>query len=648
MSAPRSLSHAEAAQHIARTLGPVLPLCYLEDGVCACGGKYDRDTRAFTPHVGHDLGKAPLSRLVVNGVDDATTNSAKIDLWWRRHPQAGVGLALKPGRVLFVDPDSPEALAEAERQGIAGGMRRESRNVGFLFRRPDDCPIVNISKSADGTDLEIRTDGYAVVWNTHANGSPVRVDLAATLQDALTWAVERLKAKAASKAEQDAVRAARRAERAENGAGSEPLIRLHQRGLRRWSGELVQRKKNGQIDHSDSLYFIGLDHAECGASEAGVRWAVENRDVELGWRKYADRDDADLRYQEIAEKVVAYVVEKQKEPQLTIAKPSDNATIGELRAALEEAEATITRLRRRVLDDDDRLEVLEDVVHSIDDVLNRPNEEMSASEKVALVVTARWLPFHRSKQEANGKPTTIALGYVAKVAGSSKSTVSSVFKRFSSDDPNDGAPFRRRVTRHPKFDENGAPVIDPRTGRQQFESELEITPWGERPSETLRAAVRLAGVQTRPKHGGSQEAADARWGRCPKHDNREVRVKGYCPDCRKVLGEKIVRLAEFDVLNEQVAHSEGTGAMVSNANLIGKQVAHSDHAHGPVERQNVQVVDPAPPLNLLDYAATRPQEAPKPWRCHCGSYERYPRQSGGYRCDGCGDVTLPAMMGAES
>ena len=52
----------------------------------------------------------------------------------------------------------------------------------------------------------------------------------------------------------------------------------------------------------------------------------------------------------------------------------------------------------------------------------------------------------------------------------------------------------------------------------------------------------------------------------------------------------------------------------------------------------------------------QPPPKPQPWRCArrfedgtvCGCLQRYPRAAGGYRCDGCGDVTLPAMMGAET
>ena len=637
VSAP-PITNAEAAQHIARALGPVLPLCYARAGVCGCSGRYDRDLGKLVPHEGHDIAKAPISKLVRNGLLDATQNSATIDRHWRQEPDAGVGLDLEAAGLIFIDPDSPDALAEAEREGIEGGMRRDSRNVGWFFKRPKDCPAVSITKSADGTDLEVRATGYAVVHNTHQNGDLVRLDLSTPLRAAPSWAVERLKAKAVAAKAQEAATAARRAERASQyGNGPEPPVRLHQRGQRRWCGELVEMK-NGKVDRDLSLWYIGLDLAECGASEAAIVAALEERDATLGWEKFTNRKD-DREYVKIAEKVVASAIEKERAPRLqftaTAAVPDDVAA---LRAAIEERDAEIMRLQRRALDQDDRLEILEDIIHSIDDVLNRPNEEMSASDKVGLIATARWLPFFRSKQEANGKPTSIALGYVAKVAGTSKSTLSSLFVRFSSDDPEAGAPFRRRVTRRLKFDENGSPVIDPRTGRQAFESELELMPWGERPSETLRAAVRYAAVHPRAKHGGSQEAADARWGRCDKHDNREVRIKGYCPECGKVVGEKIVRLAEFSALNEQVAHSDTGAPHGVDGYLIGEQVAHSD----------------AQPVSLFDYAASRRPDPP-PERCPapgCRSMEFKRQSDGSWRClksghDPSAYQVVPAVAGGS-
>ena len=90
---------------------------------------------------------------------------------------------------------------------------------------------------------------------------------------------------------------------------------------------------------------------------------------------------------------------------------------------------------------------------------------------------------------------------------------------------------------------------------------------------------------------------------------------------------------------------------MSNANLIGKQVAHSDDANRRDERQNVQVVDPVP-VDLLAYAATRARERPD--RCPapgCKAMEFKPHPDGGWRClksahDPAAYVL--AMMGAET
>jgi hypothetical protein len=582
------MTNAEAAQLIARMLGPVLPLCYARNGACACSGRYDRALGKLVPHDGHDISKAPISKLARNGVDDATRNSAAIDRNWRQEPDAGVGLDLEAAGLIFIDPDSPAAYAEAVAQGVEGGMLRTSRNDGFLFKRPADWPVINITKSADGTDLEIRTTGYVVAWNTHQDGSQVRVDLTTQLQDGPGWAGERLKRKAAEKAAQDAVRDARRAERTASEAGSEPPVRLHARGLRRWIGELVQCKENGDIDHSESLYFIGLDLAECGAAEGSIATALAERDTALGWNTYTDRKD-DREYERIAEKVVAYVVEREKAPQLRITKPADVPDdVAALRAALEAAEARIAHLERALMDRDDRLDVIEPIITQIDEILARPEVETdddgnitrygpTSDDKLVDIGCARFMPHWRAKKKANGEPPTIALGYLSKVLGMPSRRVSRSLERQSSDDPNDGAPFRKQVTRRYLEDE------------QRWESTLEVIPWGDSPAATLRAAATYA-LPARPKHGGSKAAADMRWGRCDKHDNQDVRVRGFCPDCGQVVGERIVTLAEFDALNVQLGHSETAPPTVS-VNSIDVQVGHSDPAHRDPERLKVQVVD---------------------------------------------------------
>jgi len=219
----------------------------------------------------------------------------------------------------------------------------------------------------------------------------------------------------------------------------------------------------------------------------------------------------------------------------------------------------------------------------------------------------------------------------------------------------EGAPFEKIVGRRPMVDDQGQPVRD-ELGNQRWESSLEVRPWGDSPAATLRAAATYA-LPERPMRGGSKAASEARWGRCDKHDNREVRVKGYCPDCGKVVGERVMRLAEFDALNVQLEHSEQTAPTVSSSNPIDVQVGHSEQPHQRPERLNVQVVDSAPPLNLLDYAVSRDAGPPSPGGTvsgpKCGRVKPNGREcvatlykdlGGGRRhCLGCGTRTGPLL-----
>lgn len=598
-----SLSNVQAALAYARKGWSVFPICpgpHVDGPICACGGKRN-DAGETVPHGPKEVGKAPVGRLAPRGVLDATTNSATIDRWWRAMPLANVGIALETSGLVLVDPDSAETEAAAISRGLDGGVVRESRNRAYVFTRPAGCPAINVIK-LDGAPLDIMATGYMVAHGTHATGAPVRLDPEAVPGPAHSWAVDLLAAKAAQKAARDATMAARRVERATHG-GDAPPVRLRQRGMQRWTGELVEIR-NGKMDRSESLYFLGLDLAEANASESTIIAALAERDEALGWRKFTGRSDADRRYGEIAEKAVARAIALEEESgRRPAGAPEADAGVGPDHLDCPEA----NRLRGLLLDRDDRIELLEDIVHSIDDVLSCPNETMGASEKVAMIVVARWLPYYRSKREAKGQEPTISLGYLAKVAGMSKSTMSGVLKRFCSEKEEDGAPLKKRKHPKPLFNEDGSPLIDSETGRQKFVTEFEVAPWGARPAETLRASVTFASTRPKVKHGGSKEAAAARWGECGKHQNRDVRVKGYCPDCGKVVGERTVTRAEFDALNEQVAHSQEERPQTVSRNSIGKQVAHSD-----------------PPVSLFppETASFREVSGPK-----CGEIKR-----SGYAC----------------
>jgi hypothetical protein len=80
-----------ALDYIARGYS-VLPLCWPNaDHTCGCGRNHDAK----------DIGKAPLT---THGLKDATQTQLGIQEYWRRWPQANVGIAIPPGHfVLDID-----------------------------------------------------------------------------------------------------------------------------------------------------------------------------------------------------------------------------------------------------------------------------------------------------------------------------------------------------------------------------------------------------------------------------------------------------------------------------------------------------------------------------------------------------------------
>jgi hypothetical protein len=603
---PSSLSvtidHAKHGRRVALCCPPD------RDGNCRfprCG-KYD-DKYQLVPHTRKEVGKAPIGRFFPKGINDATSNTPKLDAYLREIPDANVSVDLASTNWLVVDTDSAETEAVERAHGLDGAVIRESRHRAYVFERPVDCPTVNLIKK-DGDPLDILTIGNFLVHGTHGTGVPIRMDPNARPAPAPARYVEMLKRKAAEDAARDAAAKARHEERAaQYGDGGEPPVRLHRRGRQRWAGELVATTKEGKLDRDLSLFFLALDLAECNAGEGAIVAALEERDEALGWRKFTGRGDAERRYTEIAEKAVARAIELENTPRIQFSK-ADRATddVGALRAQLDAAEAEITRLRRALMDRDDRLAILEPIVNQIDEIIARPEGEREPDErdetgrivkkngptsddKLVAITIARWMPHYRNKQLADGKPETITLGYLETKIGMPGRRISTSLHRMGSEDPTAGAPWNAYVTRELKFDDDGRPIIDRKTGKQAWESILEVIPWGDAPT-MLRAAAAVA-LPELPKHGGSEKAAAVRWGRCQNHDNQEVRVKGFCPDCGRVVGERIVTVEEFEALNVQLGHSEPRRPTVSSSYLIERQNGHSGGPERRPERQDLQVVD---------------------------------------------------------
>ena len=664
-----ALAHARKGRAVAPGCPPDA------NGDCTCGGTWDKKLGQLVPHKPKEVGKAPIGTLVRNGISDATTNTATIDRWWRANPRANVNVELEAAGWVVVDTDSPQVEADALSRGLDGAVIRESRNRAYVFTRPADCPVVNLIK-ADGDPLDILTLRNFVVHGTHQTGCPVRLDPEATPGPAPAWVVDLLTRKHAADQARKTASESRRAERSALwGGGAEPPVRLHRRGRERWNGELVQLA-DGHVDRDLSLFYLGLDLAERNASEPTIVGALAERDAALGWNKFTDRAD-DREYVKIAEKAVARAVERERERtprvQLVDDPKATSDDPAELRAALEAATAEVGRLRRALMDRDDRLEVLEPIVTAIDEILARPEVEtdrdgnvvgggLTSDDKVVAIGLARWLPHYREKKANKGESENVSLGYLSKVLGMPGRRISKSIDRQSSKVAADGAAFRK--VRKPELakDREGNPIFD-KNGRQVYTTPIEVIPWGDSATATLRRAATYA-TPILPKRGGSQAASDARWGRCDKHDNRDVLIKGHCPDCGKVVGERSMTLAEFDALNVQVGHSEDGTPTVSKGYLIGVQLGHSDGR----DALNLQPVHSDPRIEVDELADRRaaaimavPMGRPvdawkqpgepisdsheraslgplmvKPsWRCGCGSYERSTGVEGQERCDGC-------------
>lgn len=294
-------TNLDAALAAARLGFRALPLCWPDAaGACACPGERLKDG-TIRPHEGKNIGKAPIGTLVSNGVDSATTNTATITRWWERHPEANVGIDLGRAGLLFVDPDSPAALDDARERGLPETATRHSRNVGYLYRRPKDCPAFRVTKTGASKALDILSSGYAVIHGRHANGARVFVEGFDALAPAPAWAVDLVRERARAVDDRKA-RVKRRA--SAPAAGTEPPVRLVGKALQRWRGTLVAAGADGQADRSKSLFLLGRVLFDAGASRETIMVALAERDVTLGWRKYSDRADAgDVNYAGIVDEL---------------------------------------------------------------------------------------------------------------------------------------------------------------------------------------------------------------------------------------------------------------------------------------------------------------------------------------------------------
>jgi len=144
----------------------VFPLHSMRDGRCTCG---------------HDCGKnAAKHPRIKGGFKAATTDARQIEAWWRKWPDANIGIATGAvsGIVVF-DIDGADGLATLRSLVARDGLLprtetvKTARGWHLFFAMP--CPYTPIPCST-GDGLDVRGDGGYVVAppSRHASGHVYR------------------------------------------------------------------------------------------------------------------------------------------------------------------------------------------------------------------------------------------------------------------------------------------------------------------------------------------------------------------------------------------------------------------------------------------------------------------------------------------
>ncbi len=153
-----------AAEYAARGW-PVLPVWWpLANGACACG-----QLGCSKP------GKHPLSR---HGCYDASTDPDRIRRWWKRWPQANVGIRTGTGSgLLVVDVDGPDGMhavraLRREHGPLPAAWVRTGSGGWHAYLRLPQGQVVGNSVRRLGPCLDVRSEGGSIVAppSRHASG----------------------------------------------------------------------------------------------------------------------------------------------------------------------------------------------------------------------------------------------------------------------------------------------------------------------------------------------------------------------------------------------------------------------------------------------------------------------------------------------
>jgi hypothetical protein len=138
-------------------------------------------------------GKEPLT---TRGHIDATTDPRKIHMWWKRWPNANLGVPTgERSGVLALDVDQPGSLdALEDEHGRLPRTRTHSTGSGgihFLFAYPEGSGIRN-SASKLGEGLDVRGEGGYIIIAPSRTTRPYQVLDTLPLADPPAWLIELL------------------------------------------------------------------------------------------------------------------------------------------------------------------------------------------------------------------------------------------------------------------------------------------------------------------------------------------------------------------------------------------------------------------------------------------------------------------------
>jgi hypothetical protein len=315
--------------------------------------------------------------------------------------------------------------------------------------------------------------------------------------------------------------------------------------------------------------------------------------------------------------------------------PSDETpeqTIARLRHELAQARALVAQQQPIIRHERAERQAAVETVRRIGDVLAIPTERLAPAAKILTIVTL--MEAHSRASRGQEKLPAVVL---SERSGMPINTVSTYVQDLAA---RDGSPIDRRVTRDWVTDEGGA---------QRPITVSLVAPRFDTLNESLAAVLAMSGPSDKAQQKKAQAKARAEaslkarlaargagFGWCEDHENDTVNVKGYCPDCGEVVGERTVGVAEFRTLNHEMQDSGSAPPTVdvrTKGHAFGDS-ADTTHAPAPPKILNRAVRDSEPtPIRLGT-------QRPAPWRCSCGCYERT-----GDRCDGCGARVLAAVSG---